>query len=85
MWIQYEFDSPQTVKAFSIVGAAPAGELAEFRGMPDNRMLKVSDDGVNFRDVVLIRGSTIPQSTMGILPTTAQVFPVYVQNGSARR
>ncbi|GAB3956340.1 glycosyl hydrolase [Spirosoma harenae] len=74
MWIQYEFDSPQTFKAFTIVGAPAAGELAEFRGMPDNRMLKVSDDGVAFRDVVIIRGSTIPQSTMAIVPTTAKYF-----------
>ncbi|GAB4023337.1 glycosyl hydrolase [Spirosoma koreense] len=74
MWVQYAFDSPQTVKAFTIVGAPAAGELAEFRGMPDNRSLKVSDDGVNFRDVVIIRGSTVPQSTMGILPTTARFF-----------
>ncbi|AUD07274.1 glycosyl hydrolase [Spirosoma pollinicola] len=74
MWIQYEFDSPQTIKAFTIVGSAAAGELAEFRGMPDNRMLRVSDDGVSFRDVVIIRGSIIPQSTMGILPTTAKYF-----------
>ncbi|GAB3641192.1 glycosyl hydrolase [Spirosoma arcticum] len=73
-WIQYEFDSPQTIKAFTIVGSAPAGPLAEFRGMPDNRMLKVSDDGTTFRDVVIIRGSTIPQSTMAILPTTAKYF-----------
>ncbi|GAB2606376.1 glycosyl hydrolase [Spirosoma areae] len=73
-WIQYEFDSPQTIKAFTIVGAAPAGQLAEFRGAPDNRMLKVSNDGVTFRDVVIIRGSTVPQSTMGILPTTARYF-----------
>ncbi len=74
MWIQYEFDSPQTIKAFTLVGGAPAGQLAEFRGMPDNRMLKVSDDGVNFRDVVLVRGSLVPQSTMNILPTTAKYF-----------
>lgn len=74
MWIQFEFDTPQTFKAFTIVGAPAAGELAEFRGMPDNRSLKVSDDGVNFRDVVIIRGSTVPQNTMGILPTTAKVF-----------
>ncbi|HLL93952.1 MAG TPA: glycosyl hydrolase, partial [Spirosoma sp.] len=73
-WIQYEFDSPQTIKAFNLVGAAPAGELAEFRGMPDNRMLKVSDDGTTFRDVVIIRGSTVPQSTMAIPPTTARYF-----------
>lgn len=74
MWVQYEFDSPQTVKAFTLVGAPPASELAEFRGMPDNRSLKVSDDGVNFRDIVIIRGSTVPQSTMGIVPTTAKYF-----------
>ncbi|GAB3908795.1 glycosyl hydrolase [Larkinella knui] len=76
MWIQYAFDSPQTVKAFTLVGATSGGALAEFRGAPDNRMLKVSDDGVNFRDVVLIRGSTVPQNTMSILPTTAKYFRV---------
>lgn len=74
MWIQYEFDSPQTFKAFTIVGASGGGPLAEFRGAPDNRSLKVSDDGVNFRDVVIIRGSTVPQNTMNIVPTTAKYF-----------
>jgi hypothetical protein len=74
MWVQYEFESPQTVKAFTIVGASSGGALAEFRGNPDNRTLKVSDDGVTFRDVVVIRGSTVPQNTMGILPVTAKYF-----------
>lgn len=74
MWIQYEFDSPQTVKAFTIVGASSGGALAEFNGAPDNRTLKVSDDGVNFRDVVVIRGSTVPQNTLSIQPTTARYF-----------
>ena len=74
MWIQYAFDSPQTVKAFTIVGASSGGALAEFRGAPDNRMLKVSDDGVNFRDVVMIKGSTVPQNTMNISPTAAKYF-----------
>lgn len=73
-WIQYEFATPQTVRAFTIVGSPPAGELADFRGMPDNRSLKVSDDGVTLRDVVIIRGSTIPQSTMSIPATTARYF-----------
>ncbi|WP_138991387.1 glycosyl hydrolase [Larkinella sp. C7] len=76
MWIQYAFDSLQTVKAFTIVGATSGGALAEFRGAPDNRTLKVSDDGVNFRDVVVIRGSTVPQNTMNIRPTTAKYFRV---------
>jgi hypothetical protein len=76
MWIQYEFETPQTVKAFTIVGASSGGQLAEFRGAPSNRTLKVSDDGVTFRDVVIIRGSTVPQNTMGILPTTAKYFRI---------
>ncbi|KAA6438997.1 glycoside hydrolase [Dyadobacter flavalbus] len=74
MWIQYAFDNPQTVKAFTIAGASSGGELAEFRGAPDNRTLKVSDDGVNFRDVVAIKGSTVPQNTMSIVPVTAKYF-----------
>ncbi|WP_221393403.1 glycosyl hydrolase [Dyadobacter sp. NIV53] len=74
MWIQYEFDSPQTVKAFTIAGASSGGALAEFRGAPDNRTLKVSDDGVTFRDVVVIRGSTVPENTMSILPVTGKYF-----------
>lgn len=73
MWIQYEFDRPQTVKAFSIVGASHI-PLEEFNGAPDNRSLQVSDDGVTFRTVVPIRGSTVPQSTMRLVPTKARFF-----------
>ncbi|WP_375447596.1 glycosyl hydrolase [uncultured Fibrella sp.] len=73
MWIQYEFDRPQTVKAFSIVGASHT-PLEEFNGAPENRTLQVSDDGVTFRTVVPIRGSTVPQSTMRLVPTTARFF-----------
>ncbi len=76
MWIQYGFDSPQTVKAFTLVGASSGGALAEFNGAPNNRTLKVSDDGVNFRDAVVIRGSTVPQNTMSIVPTTAKYFRI---------
>ncbi|MBO0951913.1 glycosyl hydrolase [Fibrella forsythiae] len=75
MWIQYEFDQPQTVKAFSIVGASHT-PLEEFNGAPENRALQVSDDGVTFRTVVPIRGSTVPQSTMRLIPTTARFFRV---------
>jgi len=72
-WIQYAFDSPQTFRAFSIVGANHSG-LEEFNGGPENRSLKVSDDGVNFREVVAIPGSTVPQNTLSIPPTTARYF-----------
>lgn len=73
MWIQYEFRTPQTFKAFSIAGASHVA-LEEFNGGPQNRALKVSDDGVNFREVVTIPGSIVPQNTLRIPPTTAKYF-----------
>ncbi|MBO0938765.1 discoidin domain-containing protein [Fibrella sp. HMF5335] len=75
MWIQYEFDSPQTVKAFSIAGASHVG-LEEFNGGPKNRAFSVSDDGVTFRQVATIPGSIVAQNTIRIPPTTARYFRV---------
>lgn len=73
MYVQYEFETPQTFKAFA-VGVGPAGGLAEFNGLPNNRRLKVSDDGINFRTVATISGSTNPFLTASILPTTARYW-----------
>ncbi|GAB2632108.1 hypothetical protein GCM10027035_28010 [Emticicia sediminis] len=75
MWVQYEFDSPQTFKAFAL-GMGEAGELAEFNGGPTNRSLKVSDDGVNFRTVVKVSNSTLPFITTGIPATTAKYWRI---------
>ncbi|MFN4145930.1 MAG: glycosyl hydrolase [Runella sp.] len=75
MWIQYEFDTPQTFKAFSIA-MSEAGELAEFNGGPTNRSLKVSDDGVNFRTVAKVSNSTLPFITTAIAPTTAKYWRI---------
>ncbi|OJV15041.1 MAG: glycoside hydrolase [Dyadobacter sp. 50-39] len=76
MWIQFEFDIPQTFKALTIVGASSGGALAEFNGAPDNRTLRVSDDGVTFRDVAPIKGSTVPQNTLAFPPVTARFFRI---------
>ncbi|CAH0994365.1 hypothetical protein EMA8858_00474 [Emticicia aquatica] len=75
MWIQYEFDSPQTFKAFA-VGMGEAGELAEFNGGPTNRSLKVSDDGVNFKTVAKVSNSTLPFITTAIPATTAKYWRI---------
>ena len=74
MWIQYEFDRPQTFRALTIVGASSGGVLAEFNGAPTNRALQVSDDGVTFREVRTIPGSTVAQNTLSIPPTTGRYF-----------
>ncbi|RFS17365.1 glycosyl hydrolase [Emticicia sp. C21] len=73
IWIQYEFDSPQTFRALSVVGANH-GPLEQFNGSPENRSLQVSDDGVNFREVTKIHGSAVPQTTVSFPPTTAKYF-----------
>jgi len=73
MWIQYEFDSPQTFKAFSIAGAIESA-LSEFRGAPENRSLKVSDDGVTFREIAKVSGSTVPLN-----PVTAKFWRIAIK------
>jgi hypothetical protein len=75
MWVQYEFDAPQTFKAFGL-GMGEAGELAEFNGGPTNRSLKVSDDGVNFRTIAKVSNSTLPFITTGIPATTAKYWRI---------
>ncbi|WP_255039274.1 glycosyl hydrolase [Lacihabitans soyangensis] len=75
MWVQYEFETPQTFKAFAL-GMGEAGELAEFNGGPTNRSLKVSDDGVNFRTVAKISNSTLPFITTSIPATTAKYWRI---------
>ncbi|NBB21303.1 glycoside hydrolase [Runella sp. CRIBMP] len=78
MWIQYEFESPQTFKAFAIAGAIE-GALSEFRGNPENRSLKVSDDGVNFREIAKVSGSTVPFNTVAFVPTTAKYWRIAIK------
>ncbi len=73
IWLQYEFATPQTIKAFSVAGANHLG-MEGFSGGPENRTLKVSDDGVNFRTIATIPGSIVPQNTVSIPATTARFF-----------
>jgi hypothetical protein len=75
MWIQYEFETPQTFKAFMVSGANHNG-LEQFYGGPLNRSLKVSDDGVNFKEIAPVSGSIVPQNTVSIPATTAKFWRI---------
>jgi hypothetical protein len=75
MWLQYEFETAQTFKAFSIAGAVQTA-MQDFDGVPLNRSLKVSDDGINFREVAQLSGSIIPLNTVSIPPTTAKYWRI---------
>ncbi|MBD2702721.1 glycoside hydrolase [Spirosoma sp. BT702] len=78
MYIQYAFDTPQTFKALSIVGAIK-GPLAEFRGGNENRTLQVSDDGMSFRDVAKVPGSIAAQNTVSFPATTAKFWRMAIK------
>ncbi len=73
MWLQYEFETPQTFKAFSIAGAVQTA-MQDFDGVPLNRFLKVSDDGVNFREIAQLSSSIVPLNTVSFAPTTAKYW-----------
>lgn len=73
IWIQYEFSTSQTIKAFMVSGANHMA-LEDFRGGPENRFLHVSDDGINFRQIAAVSGSIVPQNTVSIPATTAKYF-----------
>jgi hypothetical protein len=78
-WIQYEFNTPQTVKALTIVDGRVRGQW----GAPKqeiNKVLQVSDDGRNFRDVCKIPNSSAPQGTVDIPATTAKYFRLVLDN-----
>ena len=72
-WIQYEFESPQTFKAMSVVGANHSA-LEQFNGRPKNRRLMVSDNGVDFKEVTEIPGSIAPQNTVAFESTTGKYW-----------
>jgi hypothetical protein len=73
IWLQYAFEEPQTIKAFSVAGANHTA-METFEGGPKNRTFKVSDDGVNFREIATISNSIVPHNTVAIPPTTAKYF-----------
>jgi alpha-L-rhamnosidase/Glycosyl hydrolases family 2, sugar binding domain len=73
MWIQYEFETAQTIKAFTVAGANHLG-LEDFTGGPENRFLQSSDDGVNFKQIAAVSGSIVPQNTISFPATTAKYF-----------
>jgi hypothetical protein len=67
IWIQFEFEKPQTFKSITIVGAV---------NKDNNRNLEVSDDGKDFRKVCNIPLGGILQQTLDIPVTTARFFRI---------
>ena len=75
MWIQYEFNEPQTFKAVSLGGASNRG-ANDFSGVALNRTLKVSDDGISFKEVTKFTGSNLPLNSISFEPIKAKFWRV---------
>ena len=76
-WIQYEFDSPQTIKALSLVGGTVRGQWAS-EPPTFNNELQCSNDGRTFRTVCKIASGAVAQQTVTIPQTTAKYFRLVV-------
>jgi hypothetical protein len=79
-WIQFEFKSPATIRAITIVGGGDRGPFGLFGELKDTRMLEASDDGKNFKHVAYIPAGNVLQQTISIPPATAKYFRVRFKN-----
>jgi hypothetical protein len=72
-WIQFEFSKPETMQSLTIVGGGYRGMWG--RGAdPDNRSLKVSNDGKEFTKVTDLHHGGVEQITLTFNPVSARYF-----------
>jgi len=76
-WIQYEFPTPQSIRAVTFVAKDPDqfASMLEGLGAPE-RSLEASDDGRNFRLVVKLSGGSAPEHTISFPAVTAKYFRI---------
>lgn len=72
-WIQFEFAQPEKIQSLSIVGGGYGGMFG-MGGDPDNRALKVSNDGKEFTKVTDITRGGVEQKTLTFSPVTGKYF-----------
>ena len=83
-WIQYEFATPQTMRAVTVVTQEPDWITATFLriGSPE-KALEASNDGQNFRLVVKLEGGGAPQHTISFPAVTAKYFRITFKRNPA--
>jgi hypothetical protein len=73
-WVQFEFSSPQTIRALTLALAGPVNPfLAPTSPGPD---LQASDDGHSFRKVATVPNDGAAAHTISFPPTTALFFRI---------
>ena len=76
-WVQFEYPQPQTIQAVTL---ATLDDMASIFGFVDPHAvyprLEASDDGFNFRHVIDISMSSVPQRTEAFDAVTARFFRI---------
>lgn len=76
-WIQYEFPSPVTIRAVSLVANDPSGIAALVFGIAaPKKALEASDDGQTWRTVAKLASGGAPENTVSFPAVTARYFRV---------
>jgi hypothetical protein len=85
-WIQYEFPSPQNIRAVTLVLNDPAAAAANAFGAAESIAdIQASDDGQTFRKLTDIPNDGGVEHTIAFSPTTAKFFRVaFTDHPSAR-
>jgi len=78
-WIQYEFDSPQTVCAARVSGGTTRGTWGVVATASD-RAIYASDDGKIFRKIADVPPGGVSVTTVSLPSTTARYFRLVFKN-----
>lgn len=73
-WLQFEFDTPQTIQSLTIATAGGGGRGFGRGSDSSGRTLEVSDDGVTFNKVIDITSGRVAQNTISFAPVTGKYF-----------
>ena len=76
-WIQFEFAEPQTIRAVTIVTKSVGSLAATLAGIASpKKTLEASDDGRDFRAIVILPDEGCPEHTVSFPATAAKYFRV---------
>ncbi len=74
-WIQFEFDKPETIQSISLV-IIDRRRFPGFGGSESEKLLEVSDDGLQFRTIIEIPAGESIQRTFTFPPVSARFFRI---------
>lgn len=77
VWIQYEFDLPQTIRSITFATRDPGGSASILAGIiPPEKFLETSEDGRQFKVVSALSAGSGPEYTISFPAVTAKFFRV---------